>query len=389
MPRYLPLLTLVVLVSLVSRGPAAAAAGPDTEPARVPAHGDADWLAEVPDYEIVGRRSFVTAGVALEFSFASRATRDGHARTSVTAMGQTRTVISTPDSVWYVMESIGTWTVTPWVGRAEASADPTGAMERLMQPPWPYPFAAELANPESGLRFEADGSDTLTVNGEPRPCTTWRCIAADTADVGRIWYDPGTGAVLRMVSETETPLPFTYTAEISVLRAGAGTTAGDLAFVPDGRLRRVDAPGKLMVRNPLEGTRPADLELRDLTGLSVATSAWRGRPVLVDFWATWCAPCVKALPHLQQLHREMGDRLQVVGIGSEAAAKVQAFAERHGVTYPLLVDDGSAAEAYRVEGLPAIFLLDAEGVVREQFAGYQDYETIRQAVDRLLEASGR
>jgi peroxiredoxin len=90
---------------------------------------------------------------------------------------------------------------------------------------------------------------------------------------------------------------------------------------------------------------------------------------LVDFWATWCIPCIEEMPELQALHEEYGDRgLAVVGIACHSDADdVRGEIEKRGVTYLNLLEGESITEAYAVTTFPALFLIDSEGRIRKRF----------------------
>lgn len=106
-----------------------------------------------------------------------------------------------------------------------------------------------------------------------------------------------------------------------------------------------------------------------LAGDSVSLASLRGNVVLLNLWATWCAPCRHEVPFLQSLHERHGkDGLAVVGVSLDARGARQAveeFAREYGVTYRILVDpEMRAMDTYRVLGLPASFLIDRSGTLR-------------------------
>jgi thiol-disulfide isomerase/thioredoxin len=99
----------------------------------------------------------------------------------------------------------------------------------------------------------------------------------------------------------------------------------------------------------------------------------RGRVVLIDFWATWCPPCVKSLPALQKLHRRYagddGVLVLTVNDGSNADADLQRFLARGKYDFPVVVDTGEITRAYSVKSLPTTVLVGPDGTVREVFVG--------------------
>lgn len=130
---------------------------------------------------------------------------------------------------------------------------------------------------------------------------------------------------------------------------------------------------------PLIGQPAPAFAVKDLEGQSITLAAFRGKPLLLNFWATWCIPCRKELPALQRFATEQHGRWAVLGIDElESAAAIGAFAHPLGVTYPLAVDgDGSVGQRYRVQGMPTSFAIDAQGIVRQTQLGALDAATLQ------------
>ena len=119
-----------------------------------------------------------------------------------------------------------------------------------------------------------------------------------------------------------------------------------------------------------------DLTLTDLQGRPVSlASSYRGRPLLLNLWASWCAPCVTEMPELDAFSREQGaNGIQVIGIALDDATAVKAFLGRVGVTYPILIDTPGASDAGvrlgNVAGvLPYSVLVSPDGVLLKQRIG--------------------
>jgi thiol-disulfide isomerase/thioredoxin len=114
------------------------------------------------------------------------------------------------------------------------------------------------------------------------------------------------------------------------------------------------------------GITPPGFDLVDLSGRVVRLAALRGRPVLLNFWATWCAPCEMEMPALERISRSFGpDGLAVVAINfKEPAARVLAFSRERDLTFPIVLDlDGAVAGLYQVETLPFSLLLGRSGEI--------------------------
>ncbi|KAF1687058.1 alkyl hydroperoxide reductase [Pseudoxanthomonas broegbernensis] len=121
-----------------------------------------------------------------------------------------------------------------------------------------------------------------------------------------------------------------------------------------------------------------ELRLPDLDGKTRSLSQWRGQPVLINYWATWCGPCIKEMPELDAFAgtQSRAGGVQVVGIALDEASSVKAYLARKPVRYPVLVeaveygDSGSSARYGNAHGvLPYSVLLDAQGRVVRSKAG--------------------
>jgi len=147
-------------------------------------------------------------------------------------------------------------------------------------------------------------------------------------------------------------------------------------------------PPEALLVQPVHAS-PPDLGFKDLDGRDVGLEAFRGRVVLLNFWATWCVPCREEMPALERLQRAYGDKgLVVVTVNfKETAVKARAFLEEFRATGPALLDPlGSAATRLRVIGLPATFLVDRDGRVTWKALGERDWDSppAREYFSRIL-----
>jgi thiol-disulfide isomerase/thioredoxin len=140
------------------------------------------------------------------------------------------------------------------------------------------------------------------------------------------------------------------------------------------------------------GHRAPRYDVTTLDGARLTSDALRGKVVLVNFWATWCAPCRAEMPLLERMyerHRAAG--LVIVGLSVDrgSARSVRAFLRDRGVTYPVAVVGPDADRAFGgVRGYPTSFLIDRAGVVRHQVLGPLAPASLELAVRRLLAAGG-
>jgi peroxiredoxin len=128
-----------------------------------------------------------------------------------------------------------------------------------------------------------------------------------------------------------------------------------------------------------------------LTGGTVSLASYRGKVVYLDFWASWCGPCAKSLPALDQLRREFapGD-FQIVAVNLDRNPAVAArFLKQRPVGYPSAIDPkGSLPGAFGVEAMPTSFLIDRDGVVRYVHRGFRDTDVdpLRKQIQKLVAA---
>ena len=160
-------------------------------------------------------------------------------------------------------------------------------------------------------------------------------------------------------------------------------------------LRRADRPAssaaaptetqQLVAALPKVGSLAPDFTMRTLDGDSVTLSDLRGRPVVLNFWASWCPPCRDEAPALRAFyadHRAHG--LVVLGVNVTAQDTVEAaqnFVVEFGLEYPIPLDEaGDVTDAYRVPGLPTTFLVDGDGIIRNVIMGPLSPADLRQGL---------
>ena len=173
--------------------------------------------------------------------------------------------------------------------------------------------------------------------------------------------------------------------DVGVLVLGIAAVAVAIMFVQWIRERGVSPPatraatGEYSSLNlgpagdgaPKLGQPAPGFQLLGPEGEVVRLEQFRGRPVLINFWATWCVPCRKETPDLVGLQSEWGTTVQILGVNYyESSGAVQEFARNFSINYPLPLDsDGRVSGSYKLTGLPETFFLDAEGVIRDHRIG--------------------
>lgn len=140
---------------------------------------------------------------------------------------------------------------------------------------------------------------------------------------------------------------------------------------------------------PLPGYLAPNFELTTLDGETVRLSDYRGKPVLINFWATWCPPCREEMPDIQAFHEKMGDEVVILGVNlREPPQTVRAFVEEFGYTWTFPLDrDGAVTELYGVRYIPTSFWLDRNGVIRQVYPGPMTEELMRTLLLRTRSGS--
>lgn len=156
---------------------------------------------------------------------------------------------------------------------------------------------------------------------------------------------------------------------------GAGGDGPAVAPVPEARSTAVPSgsdPATLPAA-PLIGKLAPDFSWLGAAGAQVRLSDYRGKSVLINFWATWCAPCKAEMPEIEAYWKENRDQpimVLAVNVGDEDEATIRAFMQKNRLSFQAVNDVyGQVGTSYRVGGIPASFFIDAKGVVRETYVG--------------------
>lgn len=117
------------------------------------------------------------------------------------------------------------------------------------------------------------------------------------------------------------------------------------------------------------------IELFTPEGTTFTLASLRGKVVLVNFWATWCEPCVTEMPSLQRLRDRYAPRLEVLGVNyQEGPARIKAFIAKSGISFPIVRDtDGAVAKAWGARIFPASYVVDRAGDVKHVLIGGADW----------------
>ena len=148
--------------------------------------------------------------------------------------------------------------------------------------------------------------------------------------------------------------------------------------------------GMLESRAAVAGDRAPDFLLKDLGLTPVRLSDFRGTPVVLNFFASWCGPCLTELPQLQAAHLNANLGYVVFGVATQdSRGAIEVLADDMKLTFPIVIDgDNSVTRAYRVIGPPYTFFIDANGTVIDVIPGALKQEKLDQLLDKLLNTTG-
>lgn len=135
------------------------------------------------------------------------------------------------------------------------------------------------------------------------------------------------------------------------------------------------------------GAGAPDFTVNDLQGKKISLSDYKGKVVLLDFWATWCAPCLEEIPHFITMQEKYaGQGFQAIGISMDDGPKpVEAFYQEHKLNYPVAIGTSKLADSYGgILGLPVTFVINRDGSIRKKFVGATDPAAIEEQVVEAL-----
>jgi peroxiredoxin/outer membrane lipoprotein-sorting protein len=187
-------------------------------------------------------------------------------------------------------------------------------------------------------------------------------------------------------------MKISFTETHSAIETDPGFHEKYFVFIPpEGTelVKRFEPPGRSTEEAVKIGNPAPEFTLKDTEGKEAKLADFRGKVVLLDFWATWCGPCIQAMPHIQAIAEIYKERdVVVLGINTweNDPSKVKPFLEEKKITYRILMDSkDEVVEKYGVLGIPTFFILDKEGIIRQSMTGMPaDKKKIQQNLEEFL-----
>ena len=207
------------------------------------------------------------------------------------------------------------------------------------------------------------------------------------------WFDTESGVILKTRNQITTPDGRISVQEVlhRSIEIDPEFREGYFSFEPDSGIVQVSQltpPEILLHEQRLMDQKAPEFDLTDLHGKRVLMNEQHNKIVILNFWATWCGPCVQEIPMLNQLYKEYMDRgVVVLGISiDENVEVVQEFLEDHPVLYPVMLSNDEIESSYGpFRGIPTTFIIDRQGFVRKRILGYDgNPETLKEIIGDLL-----
>jgi len=137
---------------------------------------------------------------------------------------------------------------------------------------------------------------------------------------------------------------------------------------------------------PLVGGPAPAFKLKTVDGKILQLSDLKGQFVVLNFWATWCVPCIKEMPEFQKAHQSLNHKVKIIGINlAESKEKVDEYVKAHDLGFPIVLDDfGNVSQEYEVLHLPVTYFITPDGIIREKvFGGGVTQEMIEAKINQL------
>jgi peroxiredoxin len=148
------------------------------------------------------------------------------------------------------------------------------------------------------------------------------------------------------------------------------------------------APAETPVASTVEeGSAAPDFNLKDVHGKTIHLADYKGKVVVLNFWATWCPPCRKEIPDFMELQSQFGSKIQFIGVAldDEGLAKVKPFVDANNISYPIVIGDKLTVDKYGdMSAIPVTFVIDKNGKIAARYVGMRQKATVETMVKPLL-----
>lgn len=139
-------------------------------------------------------------------------------------------------------------------------------------------------------------------------------------------------------------------------------------------------------RDELDGSPAPEVALESFDGGTVRLADFEGQPLVVNFWASWCVPCLAEMPGFERVHQQHKGKVAFLGVNlADDPGAAEAVREQTGITYPVARDpDGSAFETFQAFGMPTTVFISPQGAIVELYTGELSAEALAERIDRYF-----
>lgn len=257
-----------------------------------------------------------------------------------------------------------------------------------------YAGLGQLLLPDGRVPVEAPVTETLSVGGRDIACQVYSLPAlptdpqnpGGTPGAGRWWLDPKSGVCLKVTNSATLngrggAVTQNVTFTVTKLDLGGSLPDERFAWAAPAGLRVAATLEQLANPESMVGQQAPETQLTGLDGKAFNLSDLRGKVVFLDLWATWCGPCRMEMPHLEKLHKELGDKVAFVAASSEEQPVIEAFLQKSPYTMRIArISEQDAHGKFKATSIPTGFVIDKEGVIRAHLVGAQNEDQLRRAL---------
>jgi peroxiredoxin/outer membrane lipoprotein-sorting protein len=385
---------LAALLVLTLAGAVRAEPAPD---ARAALQKVSDRYRALSSYDFEGVMNIHVSGgmdQRLDVPLVAAADRAGRLRLDVRHPQMGGLVVSDGKQITTYVYSLNQYAQRP----AEAAVD-SGGMPR---PPQNSPIARYFDLQQTLRSAAITGEQRLAVGGTPMDCWVVQCdmtppqaLAADSSAraSATFWVDKARSLVLRDSTNvrlhnatTGADIVMDQVTSFAVVRVDESLPDSLFAFDPPAQATLVQTFGP-----PPPGETPSELvgkpappfTLKGVKGSTVSLTSYKGKVVMLDFWATWCRPCRIELPHVEKVYQDLKAKgLVVFAVNfAEDAATVRGFLAQNPLTLPVLLDEkGEVGQRYQATAIPTLVVIGKDGKVSSYFQGVREEDVLRKAL---------
>jgi peroxiredoxin len=132
------------------------------------------------------------------------------------------------------------------------------------------------------------------------------------------------------------------------------------------------------------GAKAPDFELKTLTGEATKLSDYKGKKVMLNFWATWCPPCKAEMPEMEQFYKQGNKDVVILAVNIDSQNDVKGFADSNGITFPILLDsENKINNTYQILSIPTTYFIDRNGIIQNKYTGSMKLDIMKQFTDNM------